>query len=71
MAKDVTVASTESADVPKPRPVTTVNRPRRRRHRPTIVDDAAPDWEWEDWAARFWDSEPHVFTGDDPRGDAG
>jgi hypothetical protein len=68
MVNDLT-ANPDRADTPDPPSITTVHRQSQRRHRPTAVDDAAPDWEWEDWAARFWASEPHASTDDDPSGD--
>lgn len=68
MINDVAPGS-DRADTAKPPLITTVSRPRQRSPRPTVVDDAPPDWEWEDWAARFWASEPHARTDDDAPGD--
>lgn len=65
MINNRAAASTDAADTVSPPSSTTVNRPRRRCHRPTVVDDAPPDWEWEDWAARFWGNERPSFADDD------
>ena len=68
MINDQPAASAGFADAPDSPLTTTVNRP-RQRHRPTVVDDSPSDWEWEDWAARFWASEPRAVTGEDPWSD--
>jgi hypothetical protein len=62
---DDPTANRDSAEMPTSPLITTVDRHRQRHHRPTVVDDAPPDWEWEDWAARFWASEPHALA-DEP-----
>ena len=63
MVSDPT-ANSDRADAPSLLLGATVRRQRPRRYPPTVVDDAPPDWEWEDWAARFWASEPRVLTDD-------
>jgi hypothetical protein len=67
MSNDPPVVSSDPVDMANSPLITAVNRSRRRRHRPTVVDDAPSDWEWEDWAGRFWASEPHALSGDDAR----
>lgn len=70
MMNDLMADGADRADTSNPPLITTFNRPRKRRHPPALVDDAPPDWEWEDWAARFWASEPHARTSDYPRADS-
>ena len=65
MINDMPAVSSDPADTANPPLITAVNRSRQRRHRPTVVDDAPWDWEWEDWAGRFWASEPHALCDGD------
>jgi len=65
MINDLTAASDDRAETADPLLIATVNPLRQRLHRPTVIDDAPQDWEWEDWAARFWAGEPHALADDD------
>lgn len=65
MTNDSTTASIDNTDTPSCPLITTASGSGQRRQ-PTVVDDAPPDWEWEDWAAGFWSSEPHALAGDYP-----
>ena len=69
MINDLTAASDDRADTADRPLITAVNRPRQRLHWPAVIDDAPPDWEWEEWAARFWASEPHAQTDDNASSD--